>query len=214
MYWILLIFGPLLRFVVNRKGWLWGTALIICGIGIYFALRPREVTYPENPLSPDYQRNMRYIIGAMLQAHPDLPKGWGSLLGSHLPIVDERDFPMLTKKLRYEFRKAANDDFSLHMFVLGGMDVRDIDQPLLKASKGLRMSGRSNIELIIVAPSTISNETKLILEKRGIKTRKIDKQSHNRPIKGIVKASVSGLLVELFDKARIKGLKKCRALSM
>lgn len=185
MYWILLIFGPLFRYVIARKGWLWGIALIICGVGIYFAFRPHEVTYPVNPLSPDYQQNMKYIISATLQAPPDLPKDRGGFLGSHLPIVDERDFPRLTKKLKYEFRKAANDDFFFHRFVLGGINILDIDQPLLKASKWLRMSGRSNIEIIIVAPTTISNETKLILEKRGLIVHKIENQLHKKLLEGL-----------------------------
>jgi hypothetical protein len=104
----------------------------------------------------------------------------GSFLGSHLAIVDEQDFALLTKKLRYALLKAADDSFFFHSFVIGGMNVYNIDQPLLKAAKRLRISSRTDIEIVLVAPTTISAETKSVLEKRGLKIRLIDAPSRDR----------------------------------
>jgi len=110
---------------------------------------------------------------------PDFSNIRGGFLGSHLAIVDENDFPLLTKKLRYDLYRAARNDFFLYSFVLGGLNVRNIDQPLLEASKKLRNYRRGNIEIVIVAPSKISGDTKQILEKRGIKIRLVGSPSRN-----------------------------------
>jgi len=168
--------------VLDRKGWPWAIALIICGIviyaGIYFVFVPRDIDYPENP-SAEYQRNLHYLLDASMQAPRDFSNIRGAFLGSHLAIVDDRDFALLTKKLRYALLKAADDDFFFHSFVLGGMNVFDIDQTLLKATKRLCVSSRTNIEIVIVAPTTVSAGTKSVLEKRGLKIRLIDAPSRD-----------------------------------
>jgi Zn-finger nucleic acid-binding protein len=175
--WILTIYGQLIDFIVQRKGWRWAIPVIICSIVIciviWLGVVPRDVAYPENPLSLEYRRNMNYLLDAGMQSPPDLSKIIGSLGGSYIPIVSEQDFSWFTKKLRYELHKGAGDDLLFHIIVVGGMDVRDIDQPLVRASKGLVMSGRRNIEIVIVAPSTISDGTKRILEERGLTIRRI-----------------------------------------
>ncbi len=181
--WLAYPYLRLLEFIVQRKGLRWAIPLIACGIGIcigfWLVLMPRDVAYPEHPLSPAYRRNMSYLVNAVMQA----PRGFfnirGALSLSHIPIVNEQDFGLFTKKLRYELRRAAGDDFFFYVIVIGGMEVRDIDQPLLDASKRLRVSGRRNTELVIVAPSTISEDTQRILEKRGLQIRKIGNQSYN-----------------------------------
>ena len=174
----------MIRHVLDRKGWPWVIALIICCLviyaGVYYFFVPRDIDYPENPLSPEYERNLQYLLNARMQAPGGFSNIRGSFLGSHLAIVDEQDFALLTKKLRYALLKAADDSFFFHSFVIGGMNVYNIDQPLLKAAKRLRISSRTDIEIILVAPTTISAETKSVLEKRGLKIRLIDAPSRNR----------------------------------
>ena len=178
LIWIIDIFVRLFKFVLERKGWLWAAAVIICGVGFcigaYVLFRPREVVYPKNPLSPDYQRNMNYLLRASGQAPADFSKIRGGFHGYHIPIVQEQDFPAFTNKLRQELYNAARKDFLYHRIVVGGMDVRDIDEPLLKASYGLRIAGRSNIEIVIVEPSMISDDTKKILEERGLRISRLE----------------------------------------
>jgi hypothetical protein len=180
---ILYILVGVIRHVLDRKGWPWVIALIICCLviyaGIYFVFVPRDVDYPENPPSPEYERNLHYLLNASMQAPRNFSNIRGSFLGTHLAIVDEQDFALLTKKLRYDLLKAADNDFFFHSFVLGGMNVFDIDQPLLKATKRLRISSRCKIEIILVDPTTVSAETKSILEKRGLKIRLIDAPSRD-----------------------------------
>jgi len=183
MRWLLYILKATNRFVTDRKGRKWGIVVVVCCIGIYLVTRsfliPRYVAYPENPLSVEYQSNLNYIIKASMQTPPDFSKIRGSFLGSHLAIVDENDFPLLTKKLKYDLYRSVRDDFFFHSFVLGGLNVQNIDQPLLEACKRFRMRG-SNIKIVIVAPSTISAETKSILEKKGIQIQFIEPPSDNR----------------------------------
>ena len=183
MHWILYILIAAAWFVTYRKGRRWGIIVIICGIGIYLAinylLTPRNVAYPENPLSAEYRRNLNYLLNTSMQAPPDLSNISGGFLGSHLAIVDENDFPLLTKKLRYALYNAAHKNLLFHSFVLGGMNIRDIDQPLLAASKKLRNYRQGNIEIVLVAPTTVSAETKATLEKRGIKIRLVGSPSRN-----------------------------------
>ena len=184
--WLVYPYLRLIEFIAQRKGRRWAIPVIACGIGIcigtWLVLVPRDIAYPENPLSAYYQQNMSYLLNAGMQAPTDFSKIGGALLRSHIPIMSEQDFPGFSKKLRYELRMAANDDFSFHVIVVGGMNVRDIDQPLLDASKRLRVSGGRNIELVIVAPSTISEDTQRILEKRGLQIRKIGNQSNGMKI--------------------------------
>ncbi len=179
--WLVYPYVRLIKFLVERKGWRWAIPVLVCGIGIclslWFFLVPRAVAYPEHPLSADYQRNMSYLVNAHAQAPPDFSGASRGLLCCHIPIVSEEDFPLLTRKLRYELREAANYAFLFRVIVIGGMEVRDIDQPLLDASKRLSVSGRRNIQIVIVAPSTISDETQLVLEKRGLRIRKIQNPS-------------------------------------
>jgi len=183
MNWILYIFVGVLKYIVERRGWLWGIILIFFGISVYFALRPREVVYPENPFSDEYRRSQKYLLYASMQAPPDFSKIKGGLLCSHIAIVTEQDFPKFTKKLRQEFLEAISNDFFFHSFVVGGMNVRDIDEPLLKASRRLRMYGRPHIEIVIVAPSTIASDTEWILKEKGFIIRRIGNNllnnSHN-----------------------------------
>lgn len=178
--WIIYLFVGLVRFVVDLRGWLWGMAVTICAIviciGAYVVFRSPDVVYPEDIFSVDYQRNMSYLASAVVQAPPDFPKIRGGILGAFIPIVKEQDFPRFGDKLRQELREAARSDFFFHIIVVGGMDVRAIDEPLLKASKRLYMLRQDNIEIVIVAPSTISDETKRILEKRGLRIRRIESQ--------------------------------------
>lgn len=185
--WLVYPYLRLIEFIVQRKGLRWAIPLLICGIGIcigmWLILVPRDVAYPERPLSPAYRRNMSYLLNASRRAPTDFSKIRDGLLCSHIPMVSEQDFGLFTKKLRYELRRAASDDFLFHAIVVGGMNVRDIDQPLLDASKRLRVSGRRNIELVIVAPSTISEDTQHTLEKRGLRIRKIGNQSYNSSLK-------------------------------
>lgn len=181
--WLAYPYLRLIEFIVQRKGLRWAIPLLICGIGIYIGVWPisvpGDVVYPEHPLSPAYQQNMSYLLNASRRAPTDFSKISGGLLCSHIPIVSEEDFGLFAKKLRYELRMAASDDFLFHVIVVGGMNVRDIDQPLLDASKRLPVSGRRNMELVIVAPSMICEDTQRILEKRGLRIRKIGNQSYN-----------------------------------
>ncbi len=113
---------------------------------------------------------MSYLIHAVSQAPPDFSRVKGGLLYSHIPILTEQDFSRFTNKLRQKLHNAARKDFLFHIIVVGRMDIRDIDEPLLKASDGLRMPDESNIEIVIVEPSMISDDTKKILEERGLRS--------------------------------------------
>ena len=66
--------------------------------------------------------------------------------------------------------------------MLGGLNVRDIDKPLLEACKGLSISGKSNVEIALVSPTTASIDTKEILKKKGIKLRFITKASRDHSL--------------------------------
>ena len=158
--------------------------IIICCIGIlavYFSTRKAEekINYV-NTFSPEYQQNIKYLLDATLQARPDLPNGWFGYFCAHIPILQEQNFPWFTQRLKEEFRRAANYRSLYHMIVVGGMNVRDIDQPLLDASKKFRMRRRPNVEIVIVEPSTISSETKEILEKSGLKIRLVGPPSRDQ----------------------------------
>ena len=181
--WILYILIATAWIVAYKKGRQWGIIIFICGIGIYlpvkYLLTPRNVVYPENPLSAEYQLNLKYLIEASTQSPSDFSNIRGALFASSLAIVDGNDFPLLTKRLRYDFRKACRNKFFFHIFVLGGLNVRGIDQPLLEASKRLSISDKNNIRIVVVAPTTISDETKTTLEKRGIKIRLVSLTSTN-----------------------------------
>ena len=144
------------------------TAIIIAAS---LGLMGRDVNYPEDPFLPEYQANLDYLLAAGTVAPSDLSSEKGGFFKTHLPIVSERDFPLLARKLKSLFRKAAASRRMFYIIVLGGMKVGDIDEPLLKAAKGLRNSGRADAGLVIVAPATISSETKAILEKKGLKVR-------------------------------------------
>ena len=121
--------------------------------------------------SPDYQKNMTYITNASLEATDKLPDGWFGYFGAHIPIMQEQDLTWLTKRLRKELRHAATYSSMFHIIVVGGMNVRNIDEPMLEAGKRFRAPRRPNVLITIVAPTTISTETKATLEKRGIKIR-------------------------------------------
>ncbi len=178
MRWILYIFADLVGYVADRKGRSWAVALIICGIGIcaafYLAVVPRDVAYPDAHRSREYQQELAYLMGALAESPPDFSGVRGGLYGSTIAVLNRNDFPLFTKKLRYHLHKAAADRFLFHVITVGGMEVRDIDKPLLDASKRLRLSDEGNIEIAIVAPSTISDRTRQILEKRGLRVRLID----------------------------------------
>ena len=177
----------MIDFIVQRKGWRWAIPVIVCTIGIcigiWLVVVPRDVAYPENLLSPEYRRNMNYLSQAGMRAPPDFSKIRGGLLFSHIPIVSEEDFPKFTTKLRYELHNAARDDLLFYIIVVGGMDVGDIDQPLLRATRGLVITARRNIELVIVAPATISDQTRRTLEERGLRIRTVAGQLP-KPSKG------------------------------
>ena len=68
---------------------------------------------------------------------------------------------------------------SIAIIVVGGMNVRNIDEPMLEAGKRFRAPRRPNVLITIVAPTTISAETKATLEKRGIKIRLVGPPSRD-----------------------------------
>jgi hypothetical protein len=177
MRWILYIFADLVRHVMDRKGRWWGIALILCGIGVcatyYLTFVPRDVAYPDARVAREYQQQLAYLMSALAESPPDFSGVRGRLYGSTIAVMDRKDFPLFTKKLRYHLHKAAADRFLFHVITVGGTEVRDIDQPLLNATRRLRLSAKPNIEIAIVAPSTISDQTKQILEKRGLRVRLI-----------------------------------------
>jgi len=180
----LYIFGTLIRYVAERKGWSWAVLLAIFLLGILIAagviMTPGDVDYPEGGQTSEYRRNMSYLLAAAKEEPPDFSNVKGGFFGSHLAIVSEQDFPQLAKKLRCDLTEATDDRFMFHSIVLGGMKVHNIDEPLLKAAKGLRNSSQANVELVIVEPSTISAETKAILEAGGLKVRLIGPPSMRR----------------------------------
>ena len=178
MRWMLNIFAYLVRYVVGRKGWWWGIVVIICGVGIcvafYWTITPRDVTYPNARVAREYQQHLAYLMRALAESPPDFSGIRSGLYGSTIAVVEREDFPLFTRKLRYTLYKAAADPFVFHLITVGGMEVRDIDQALLDATKRLRMDNKPNIEIVIVAPSTISDQTKRVLEKKGLRVRLID----------------------------------------
>lgn len=127
--------------VANRKGRLWAIALVACFIGILIVaaavLIPRDVDYPEGGGTFAHQDTVHYLVSASMEAPSDLSNVKGGIFGSHLPIVSEKDFPQVAKKLRYDFHKAAAGSRLFHIIVIGGMNVRDIDEPLLEAARSL-----------------------------------------------------------------------------
>jgi hypothetical protein len=161
------------RFAVTRKDSLLAIAIVVCCISIlvvYFSTRKSrdDISYV-NQFSPEYEQNMMYLLNASMERSHQLPKDWFGYFGAHIPIVQEQDLTWFTQRLRQELRHADNKRLLFHRIVVGGMRVRDIDQPMLDAGKGFRMRTRPNVEIIIVAPSTISAETRQVLEKKGLK---------------------------------------------
>ncbi|MBN2180755.1 MAG: hypothetical protein JW715_02485 [Sedimentisphaerales bacterium] len=155
--------------------------IIICCAGITAAYiykyksREKEEFYPVNEFSPEYRENMGYLLDVVLKEKLDLPDGWTGYFGSHIPVVKKQDFPWFIKMLKKEFWQASGSAL-YHRIVVGGMNSLDIDRPLLEASERIRPSGRPNIEIVIVAPTTISGDTKQILEKRGLQITIIENQ--------------------------------------
>lgn len=127
------------KYVANRKGWWWGTAVIVCGVGIcaafYLTVTPRDVTYPDTRKVLEYQKHLTYLMSALTESPPDFSGARGGIYGSTIAVVDREDFPLFTKKLRYALFKAAADTYLFHVITVCGMDVCDIDQPLLDATK-------------------------------------------------------------------------------
>jgi hypothetical protein len=178
MRWIIDIFVELVRYIMDRKGWRWAAPVIVVGIGMavafYLVVTPRDVTYPKADRAGEYQEHLRYLMRASAESPPDLSALRGGLFGTTIAVIDRQDFPLFTRKLRYTLYKAAGDHFLFHIITVGGMTVHDIDQPLLNATKRLRLSGKPNVEIVVVAPSTISEQTRQIIEERGLKVRLID----------------------------------------
>lgn len=169
--------------VSRRLGWgkLVATSffLTLVIVAVSLGLLWRGVEYPEGGGTLAHHHTMLYLVAAASEHPSDLSNAKGGIFGSHLPIVSEKDFPRLAKKLRFNFRKAA-DSRLFHVIVVGGRSVRDVDEPLLKAAKGLRNSSQANVELVIVQPSTVSARTKAILESKGIEVRLIGPPSGKR----------------------------------
>jgi hypothetical protein len=179
--WTVSIYERVMDLAVDKKGWQWKIAGAICiiglCIGIFVGIRagfpPPEVAHPHNPFSPVYQRNMSYLLDATKNALPRPSRGRGGWMGSYLVIVDRKDFPRAAAQLEQQLRGAVKNDFFSYQIVLGGMNVRHVDQVLLDATKPLRLSERCDVEIFIVAPSTISDETQEILKERGLRIRRI-----------------------------------------
>lgn len=166
---------PIDRPAAAAKDALLAVAIIVCCIAIlivYFKTKKPEeepISYV-NTSSPEYQENMGYLLHALMEARPDFSEARSGWLAAHIPIVREQDFPWFAHTLRQELRDASGSSL-YHSIVVGGMKVREIDEPVLEASKRFRARRKPNVEIVIVAPSTISAETKQILEKRGIEIR-------------------------------------------
>ena len=169
-----LLFG-LLRYVVDRKGWLWGGALVLVVVGLGYIFWPREVQYPKDPMLPAYRGTTMYLVNATTREMPKFPKDVHGIAGAYIPVVSYKDFPLLTKKLRQEFRAAERDGL-FHSIVLGSRAVRSLDQPLLRASKGLHPAKQANLQVVIVTPSTVSAETEQTLRERGVLVQRIGLQ--------------------------------------
>ena len=155
--------------------------IIICCISLTTAYvytkktEEREIAASVNEFSPEYNENMGYLFDVVLKKDLDLPDGWPGYFGSHIPVGKEQDFPWFNKKLKEAFREASGS-LLYHRIVVGGMNALDIDQPLLEASERIRPSRRPNIEIVIVAPTRISSDTKQILEKRGLQITIVENQ--------------------------------------
>lgn len=169
----------------TKRDSLLSVAIIACCIIVlivYFNLNTKKskenIPYI-NTFSPEYQQNMDYISNALIEASDKLPDGWSGYFGAHIPIVQEQDFPYFTQRLKKELRRASTYTSMFHLIVVGGMNVRDIDEPILEASKRFRAPRMPNVVIIIVAPSTISNETKTALEKKGIGIRLVEPPSRD-----------------------------------
>ena len=166
---------------MTRKDTLISIAIIFCCIGLTTTYvytkktKEREIANSVNEFSPEYSEHKSYLLEVVLKKHLDLPGGWFGYFGSHIPVGKEQDFPWFTQKLKKAFREAAGSRL-YHRIVVGGMNGLDIDLPLLEASKRIRPSRRPNIEIVIVAPTKISSDTKQILEKRGLKITIVENQ--------------------------------------
>ena len=154
----------LTAFAVEKKGLFIGLVTIGFLALIAVIFHPYDVDYPKGTMTPEYQKNLAYLLEAAQDRVPDILESVNVHSGRYLPIVDDKDFPQLAKKLRQMYQSSQNQ-----FIVLGGMSVIDIDQPLLRAVKGLPRLERSRIYMIIVSPATISSTTERILEEKNVK---------------------------------------------
>jgi hypothetical protein len=175
------------RPAVSRKDSLWAICIIVCCACLLIAFshagKPQEDNsniHHVSMFSPEWDSNMKYLSNAVLEASLDLPKGWLIYFSSKIPIIEDKDFPWLAQRLKQELLRAARNRSRYHIIIIGGINVQDIDEPILKASEKIRIRIRKNVSIVIVAPSTISAETKSILEKRGIRIQLIGSPSRNR----------------------------------
>jgi hypothetical protein len=171
------------RLAAVAKDSLLVVAIIACCIAVlmvYFKTKKpeQEPISSVSVFSPEYQGNMTYLSNALMEAMPDFSKASNGWLGAHIPIVHEQDFPWFAYRLRKELRDSSGS-ILYHSIVVGGMKVRGIDEPVLEASSRFRGRRKPNVEIVIVAPSTISAETKQILEKRGIEIRLVGPPSRD-----------------------------------
>lgn len=170
---------------VSAKDSFIALAIIACCIGtliLYFNFRPKktkERVPSVDTFSPEYRANMNYILNASMEANKKLPSGWFGYFGAHIPIVREEDFSWVAKRLKEELSHASTYTSMYHLIVVGGMSVQGIDEPMLEAGKRFRVRGRPNVDIAIVAPTTISAETKQTLEKGGIKIRLVGAPSRD-----------------------------------
>jgi hypothetical protein len=159
---------------LSRKR-LFGFLAILILICVLILRLPYHIAYPEGSLTPEHQKNYDFLKEATRDRISELPGGTGELYVCYLPITGDSDFPQLTRKLRQLFESSRNQ-----VIVLGGMDVHDIDRPILKAAKRLPEIEGLWTCLWIVSPSKISSATENTLREKNIEVEFLQETDRTR----------------------------------
>ncbi len=125
--------------------------------------------------SPAEHACMLYLVH-VTGPHIDFNETHGGLMSTSIAIVEQDAVRSAAKRLRNAVRGGRDDNFLYRVITVGGPDAKLVEQVLCRAARWLPGHARSNVQIIVVTPTPVSDKARKALEEKGYRVKQVQDQ--------------------------------------
>jgi hypothetical protein len=181
---VLLVIGiltPLFALVREKVHWSARqiSAVVLVGVVIGLAVGTVLASGATPARSSPAEHACMLYLAHVTGPHIDFNEIHGGLLSTSIAIVEPDAVRSAAKRLRNAIRGGRDDNFLYRVITVGGPDTELVEQVLCRAARGLPGHGRSNMQIIVVTPTPVSDNATNTLEEKGYDVKPVQDQFLN-----------------------------------